>query len=271
MATELEKRLIKPVMDADVSVVAAILEEENVSTLSISHEIVAIGANIELLELLVAHGYNINKPGSTMPSQQCRTLIDYKEALKKDDVVHWLVEHGAKLDRGQEDYLIFPCPPPLLDTAAQWASVSTFQYLRTNGAKLGRRTLHLAVQMAASRKSDLEAPPDWKGFNTNIKGGDIRKRMREMLPYLVDELNLDVNAVDFTWDQKDHPPPPGHYGRPLNYAASEMGTKVTEWLMKKGADPHLGSDMGLDIWITAKLNNYESLWKVLDDWEKGHE
>lgn len=278
MATELEKSLTNPVMSGDVATVSAILEDGNVSKLQLSHEIVAIGATVELLELLTAHGYDINRPGSNMPSQQGRTLIDYKQVLAKENIVHWLVEHGAELNRGQEDYLMFACPPPLLETAAQWASVPTFKYLKEKGAKLGRRTLHLAVEMAASRKSDPEATPDWKGFDMTKPGANIRLRMREMLPYLVDELKLDINADDFVFEDKcgmkkqEISRPPGHYGTPLCYAVGDSsGIKVVEWLLRKGADPKWVGDDDISVRAMAKARTgTEKVLDVLNAWETQH-
>lgn len=268
MSTELQKRLWQPVWDADVATVSAILKEENITDLDFPHEGVAANVTVGLLEVLVTHGYDINRAGRPMPSDQSRTLIDYPKVLKKEQVVHWLVEHGAKLDRGQREYNVMPMPPPLLDAAAVNACVSTFKYLRQQGAMLGRRTLHLAVGYAAGIQANPDAPEDWKGYI--IKGGDDRRRVNEMLMYLVDELKLDVNADD--WARQDISRPTGHYGTPLSYAAGHrMGSNVVKWLLSKGADPHLKGDPALDARRTAMSTNSEKVVEVLNDWERTHE
>lgn len=145
--------------------------------------------------------------------------------------------HGEEGD----DLNVIPMPQPLLEVAAQYASLSTFKLLLKNGAKLGRRTLHCASLFAAAIKADPSVSPttDWIGFRPDKKWGPERKRMSEILPYLVDDLGSDVNAIDIKRREGE---PPGFYGTPLCYAVYNDGVAVVKWLLSKGADPHETAD-----------------------------
>ena len=67
-----------------------------------------------------------------------------------------------------------------------------------HGAKLGRRTLHLAAASASSGNP---------------------KRM-EMVRFLVEEMGCDVNEMDMPEDKRY----PLYHGTPINYAAHSGGT-----------------------------------------------
>jgi len=90
-------------------------------------------------------------------------------------------------------------PPPPLKTAAQHASLQSFQLILLAGGKINRRTLHSAVFFAAAVQADpsVLCTADWAGFNPSKKFDNERKRTSEMLPSLFDELHLDVIAADF--------------------------------------------------------------------------
>ena len=88
----------------------------------------------------------------------------------------------------------------MLDCVAKGGTVGTFRLLVEHGAKLGRRTLHRAVEGASSSSSS--------------------ERM-EMVRFLVEEVGCDVNGMDMPEDKRY----PAHYGTPLNYAA-HMGGEV---------------------------------------------
>ena len=78
-----------------------------------------------------------------------------------------------------------------------------------NGAKLGRRTLHRAVEGASS-------------------GGSERM---EMVRFLVEAMGCDVNGMDMPEDKRY----PAHYGTPLNYAARSIGAvDVVKYLLEVG-------------------------------------
>jgi hypothetical protein len=177
------------------------------------------------------------------------------------------VDRGVSLDHGQEDYAVVPMPPPLLETAAQFASLANFRLLRDKGAKLGRRTLHSAVLFAAAIKADPSISPtntEFKGFDPSKKWGADRNRISEVLPYLVDELQLDVNAMDI--ERKDAPT--GHYGTPLCYAVYHNGVAVVKWLLSKGACPRSGdANQRADAERLARALGAEKCLAVFDEWK----
>ena len=75
------------------------------------------------------------------------------------------------------------------------------------GAKLGRRTLHRAVEGASSGETE---------------------RM-EMVRFLVEEVGCDVNGMDMPEDKRY----PAYYGTPLNYAARCPGAvEVVKYLLE---------------------------------------
>ncbi|KAF2099800.1 ankyrin [Rhizodiscina lignyota] len=248
----------------DVTRVIQLLDVERAPLSVLNHSTVSQNTSVELLETLVDRGYDINRPGLQNTNEHGRTLIDYPGVLKKEAVVRWLVEHGARLDRGQEEYMVVPMPAPLLETAAVYASVPTFKLLQEHGAKLGRRTLHCAVEYAAGISLDPVADLASPMFDPKKKFGEDRKRLVEMLPFLVNELGLDVNAVD----TEKVPRPSGHYGTPLCYAAYNNGVGVVKWLLSKGADPMLGGDEALDAGLMAKAMKNEKVLKVLEEWQQ---
>jgi len=237
-AVSLKDTLRLSVHEGSVPRTTHLLEVEKASPQHLRHETVASNTSVDLLEVLTRFGYDPDAPGAQNTGEQGRRLIDYPEVLRSDAVVTWLVARGVSLDRGQEDYAVVPMPPPLLETAAQFSSRATFSLLREKGAKLGGRTLHLAVQFAAAIKADPSVSPTtaFPGFDPSKKWASDRKRMSEMLPYLVDELRLDVNAMDIERENA----PTGHYGTPLCYAVYSNAAAVVKWLLSKGADPRSG-------------------------------
>lgn len=158
-------------------------------------------------------------------------------------------------------------PQPLLELAAQHSSLETFKVLFDSGAKLGRRTLHCAILFAAAIKADPSIPPtqsEWPAFQPTKKFGKERKRMSEILPFLVDELKLDVNALDIEGRRE----PPGFYGTPLCYAVYEDGAAVVRWLLSKGADPRevAAPEERVNAVHFAKATRAERSLKVIEEW-----
>lgn len=158
-------------------------------------------------------------------------------------------------------------PQPLLEVAAQHASLQTFKLLHEKGAKVGRRTLHCAVQFAAAIKADPAMSPnaEWAGFDPSKKFGRERRRMSEMLPFLVDELGLDVNAIDIERERE----PPGHYGTPLCYAVYEKGVAVVKWLLSKGANPQDdAAESRTNAVNLAKALQADKCLEVMEEWQR---
>lgn len=116
----------------------------------------------------------------------------------------------------------------------------------SHGAQLTRRTLHRAVGAVAGNDGDA-----------------LRTRMA-MVEYLVDDLKLDVNALDT--EEKL----PGHWGTPLCYAAHNVrgGEEVVRFLLERGADARIRDCWGVcdAVELAAKVGNGGVLG-VLREWE----
>jgi hypothetical protein len=193
-------------------------------------------ASIPVLELLVAHGWDINQQGPRTPMSEGRRLIDSGHILYNYDLVAWLVERGAIVDDGDPE-AITSWPPPLLELCGSYGSVRSFVFLRDKGAKLGRRTLHLATLVAAELGADPSTTADATPISadqalTEEELEQARKReAAAMLRYLVDDLKLDLNQIEVYSSRYIT-------GPPICFAAStRFGASVVRWLLDKGADP----------------------------------
>ena len=123
---------------------------------------------------------------------------------RSEELLRWCLDHGARVDYADTDP---PSVPPLLECVGKGGTVSAFKLLMKNGAKLGRRTLHRAVEGASSG-----AP----------------ERM-DMVRFLVEEMGCDVNGMDMPEDKRYS----AHYGTPLNYAAHKGGAvEVVMYLLE---------------------------------------
>ncbi|KAI5457008.1 hypothetical protein BGZ63DRAFT_395244 [Mariannaea sp. PMI_226] len=245
-----------------------LLEDEHVPATAIKPTTLLANFSFEMLELLVANGWDINSEELPGPTSCRKKLIDL--SCDRDDLVKWLVEHGARIDYGQEYYEIMPQPAPLLETCALFGSVSTFKYLQENGAKLGTRTLHRAAEEAAVFGAD-PALEDGSGFGSDgdddAAAAKKRRRKVEMLRYLVDEVKLDVNAID-----TDIPGHAWHWGPPISYAAGKPnGAAVVKWLLAKGADPtikNLQSNADAEE-VARSLGCIENA-ELINQWKREH-
>lgn len=134
--------------------------------------------------------------------------------------------------------------PPLLDTVARKGSVASFKLLESRGARRGFRTLHSAVDVA---------------FDGN-------EPQLDMVKYLVDGLNLDVNALDAPEELPDH------WGIPLCYAAKWSGgnENVVRFLLQRGADPRLRRTGHRSATETAEDYHNRGVSALLKEWEMNH-
>ena len=103
-----------------------------------------------------------------------------------------------------------------------------------HGAKLGRRTLHRAVQSAAYSESESRA-------------GSM-----EMVRFLVEEIGVDVNGMDAPKGEKWG----NHWGTPVAYAAiMNGGGEVVRYLLEVSFSYLLWELIGLQEWDeTDELN-----------------
>ncbi|KFY30243.1 hypothetical protein V493_02052 [Pseudogymnoascus sp. VKM F-4281 (FW-2241)] len=189
-----------------------------------------VGASKETLGFLLAQGWDINARGySPNDKQPFMWLVatDY-------DMVKWCLEHGASVHpRGQELFrdgvtktkARRECQQ-ILEIVAPHGSIATFDLLRSKGAPLGWRPLHLAVETATY-------------FSPSDKNDDVKHIERmAMVHYLLDVVGLDVNAPDQPVGSKILPM---HSGTPICYISDGMlgrdNRELTWLLLDRGADP----------------------------------
>ena len=198
---------------------------------------------IELLDILVSAGWNLNQRSPASGPGMVGRFLD--GVVHDESMVRWCLEHGAEVSDGKENEDGYRYRP-LTDLAAGEATVSCFKLIRAHGAQLGRTTLHKAVKGAAW------CPPENK-----------HERMA-MLEYLVNDERLDVNQLD-TDDRLA-----GHPGTPIMYAIDRAGgADVISWLLEHGADPKIkNSSEGLDAFDLAERWGNEEVKGVLRQWKE---
>lgn len=188
------------------------------------------------LEFLLAHGWDINTRRAGNPTSQPPPYL--WSVLGDIERVRWCLAHGASVhpegvEPLRDDVLTMAqrqCEQ-LLECAAWSASVETFELLRSKGAPLGWRPLHLAVQCATTYQADRP------GEARTERGRQYEARMA-MVRHLVDVVGVDVNASD----QPAGSDVPGRFGSPLCYVAwaygQEPSVRELVWfLLDRGADP----------------------------------
>ncbi|KAF2175310.1 hypothetical protein K469DRAFT_702328 [Zopfia rhizophila CBS 207.26] len=250
-----------------------LLKHENALVSHLSSLTISSSPSIPLLEVLLAHGWDINHQDRKDTLGKGKRLLD--RVLQNEELVRWLVEHGARLDGEEQDLdRLEDWPAPLLESCAALGSLSTFKFLQERGAKLGRRTLHRAAGAAAAvgagpgaESTDSEGSRRGEGDDDDA---EYRQQRELILRYLVDELGLDVNQMD-----TDVPRGHLHYGSPLNYAAKEKnGIGVVKWLMAKGADPAIkstdGGDLAMDAEGYAAAYKCEENLEAIREWMKNN-
>ncbi len=190
----------------------------------------------------------------------------------------------ASDDKVTSDY--YSCPP-ILEVAAGHSTMATFELLRSKGAPLDRRPLHLAVSRAIKPRSS-EYPVTVQPSTSDISSiagdgeGESEKQQQQvpdkdraetyaermaMVRHLVDTLGLDVNAPD---------QPAGmmlgnHYGTPLCYVAvgSSNGDckEVTQFLLDRSADPGLVASSGHYAIGLAESYGHLQFLEAVEEWK----
>ncbi|KAI1159206.1 hypothetical protein F5B18DRAFT_637765 [Nemania serpens] len=203
-------------------------------------------ATKQLIDALIMRGWDVNTMDSV--AIQRSSLIDYfiRKRYGKEDLARWLIEEkGVAVSDVQfnprENAMSYP--PSLLEICAAIGTLPMLRFLEEKGASPSPRMLHVAVEAAAAKGADPNnASPD---------------DSVQMLRYLVDECQMDVNASDI-----DVPPRDRHQfmypGTPVMYAARcQDEVSVVRWLLKKGAGPALKSaPTGLDALAYARETRY---------------
>lgn len=227
-----------------------------------------LSRHIEILKILLANGWNINKRSyAAMPP------LWY--VLDDGDFVKWYLEHGAKPDlvideqdsKWENEYEW----PPILENAASESSVATFELLRSKGGELGPRTLHLATKAVSVGGTKLNREP---GMSDREIAETHQERVA-MVRHLVDTLKLDPNALDMPRVWVKH----NDWGTPLFYMAGSIPkwniTELMVFLRERGADPrcvlqfHHGNSpiFRSNALQTAKRAGNNQFLSIVEDWE----
>ncbi|MCJ1465296.1 hypothetical protein MMC07_003913 [Pseudocyphellaria aurata] len=113
-------------------------------------------------------------------------------------MIKWCFENGAQVSDGAEDRDPLRCSP-VTEFFAASSTVFSFELIRAHGAQISQKTLHKAVEGAAT-----------------YARADKPKRMA-MMKYLVEVEGLNVNGLD-TDERRAN-----HFGTPIAYAATARG------------------------------------------------
>lgn len=260
----------------NIAVVRYLLEEEKASAKGLNPLTVARNASIELLQLLVDHGFDLNEPASYVPTPGVGGYL-LQRVCGDDELVRWCVEHGAKVNGMEVDPYK---SPPLLQSVAAGGTVESFIYLLEKGAEFEGRILHVAAGWVGAEKvvwkdADLDDKNDKEKKKEERRKKDeeikiyFQKRMR-MVEYLVDVLKLDVNEMDIHALGSEESMP-NFWGTPICYAARNPtdGDEVVKFLLERGADPYIKEAMDdyNDAFGYAKQEGNIKVAKVLEDWK----
>lgn len=238
----LEQPLRLAFLNSAVSVARYLMTNTSVSVKSIGPSLAWEPRSRELLQLLIDEGWDMNKHDTDIGDGHGKSLLHC--VCGDEALVSWALENGARPD---DPMLTDPyrCPP-LLDTVARRGSVVSFKLLESKGARRGFRTLHSAV-------------------DTAFDGSELRL---EMVRYLVDDLNLDVNALDAPEEL------PNHRGTPLCCAARWSGganENVVRFLLEKGADPRIRRTGHRSATELAEFYHNQGVLALLIEWEANHQ
>lgn len=233
----------KAIENNSISVLKYLIYETKAPVDSLNPLFVSMNPSIEILSILTSHGWDINYRQTDREGKRGQSLLDL--ICRNEKAVQWCLEHGASVEEDlKADW--FMCPP-LLETVARSGSLNTFRLLQERGAKMGERTLHRAVESAATSY-----------------GEDLRIRM-EIVKYLVEDLGIDVNQMDTNEAVHDR------WGTPLCYAAKgypyEGGKVVTQYLLEKGADPYTKDIYGNHNAFTLAAGSNKVVSEVLEQWK----
>lgn len=220
-----------------------------------------LAPSLEVLEMLVAHGWDINAQG---PQGTERPLL--WQVVQSAELVKWCLSHGASVDvpekpphvnaDGTRSYTQRP-RPKILGAAAAYGTVETFELLRAKSAPLEPRTLHLAVEQAT-----LLAPEE--GGN----GSAAYVRRMDMVRHLVNELKLDVNAIQ--------PEVGSQCSTPLCYVArrstSQDFRELVGLLLERGAKLRLdvnseGAAHLMDPSACAQSSGNTQFLRAVEEWQ----
>ena len=232
------------------------------------------GRSTAMLEFLLAHGWDINGRHTSESGPDAKPFMWH--IVGDGDLVAWCLDHGASLTPTRQERLMkneitqsqYSCEQ-VLESAAARGSVATFELLRSKGAPLGWRPLHLAVRTAALALHHVRGPEEGKAEGG---GGKAVQRMN-MERHLIDVVGIDVNALDHPVGKKRA----DRLGTPIVYVADlndlDHTRELTWLLLDRGADPTPGlvgaKDSGhvtfaddVEAWKAQHPNTGKSWWNI---------
>ena len=257
------------IKDNSTTILSYLIERGvSVKTLKPSDVVGSRNTSKATLEFLLAHGWDINTRDISGSGGDAQPFMWH--VVSDGDMVAWCLEHGASVHpRDQEplrDDVVTKSQrscQQILEKAAAWGSVATFELLRSKGAPLGWRPLHLAVETATYGHPDrAEAEKDTEKEKQNR--ADHVERMA-MVRHLLDVVGLDVNALD----QPAGGNLPNRNGTPICYIPGsrmlERDTRELTWLLlDRGADPTPALEV-------AKLGGYTRFAEDVEAWKKAQQ
>ncbi|CAD6593251.1 MAG: hypothetical protein ASARMPRED_007180 [Alectoria sarmentosa] len=194
-------------------------------------------ASLPVFEILLSHGWDVN--ASFMGGQTALLNL-----LKHDDLIRWLLAHGANPNLGppsspQPRALPVTDSGAVLDTAASIASPEVFGLLLQRGAKL-EISLPLHAAAASASKTDDESIA--------------------MMEYLL-QLGVDIDGSDEARGFRA-------LGTPLHYAIRGRMMDRVKFLLMKGSDVKAAGQGGVTALMLAKQTGKEELVALIENCEK---
>lgn len=133
----------------------------------------------EALELLVAHGWNVNT--CALNGEAGIPLL--WDVVGDRELVQWCLDHGADVNPPDHTPLNVMSPPkPLLETAAWVGDIDTFELLRVRGAPMHYGVFSNAIMAANFRASSNKA---------------AFPQQMAMLRHLLDVVKCDANDISY--------------------------------------------------------------------------
>lgn len=236
----LPKALNTAVREGSTDVVRYLLEKLHAPIDGVRPTLVALNPSTKLLQVLVDRGFDMDKPNDGQ-KQLGRGPYLLQQLCHHEELVRWCLDHGAKVDGMAVDANY---SPPLMESVATFGSVSTFKFLLSKGAKLKGRILHKAAQNVGSRPNE---------------GPEVYQKRLAMLKYLMDEVGIDVNAIDSTKMMGNF------WGSPIVYASKSGfdSAEAVNIFLERGASP--AKDVTFSEALRwAKQENNVAVVKVLE-------
>lgn len=265
------------------SVLNYLLEKQGLDVRHLPPTVVAGEArSTAILEILLSHGWDINWRKASESGPDAEPFMWH--VVGDEDLVPWCLDHGASVTpagqeplRNNEITKSQYCCSQVLECAAARGSIATFELLRSKGAPLGWRPLHLAVRTAAlaltayhseaegeeeGRETSHPSDEESKSANAKKKKKDADDRM-SMVRHLIDSVGINVNALDYPAGQQRKF---DRLGTPIVYLANlpfEHTRELTWLLLDRGADPAPGLE-------EAREEGHPTFAEDVEAWREEH-